>query len=29
MDQILTRCDGAIGIDNDIIVHGKEDKEHY
>ena len=28
MDQVLDRCDGAIDIANDMIVHGKDDKEH-
>ena len=28
MDQILERCEGVIGIADDIVVHGKDDKEH-
>ena len=28
MDQILTRCDGVIGIADDVVVHGKDDAEH-
>ena len=28
MDQILTHCDGVIGIIDDVVVHGKDDKEH-
>ena len=28
MDQILTCCDGVIGIADDVVVHGKDDKEH-
>ena len=28
MDQILDRCEGVIGITDDIIIHGKDDAEH-
>ena len=28
MDQILTCCNGVIGIADDVVVHGKDDKEH-
>ena len=28
MDQILTHCDGVIGIADDVVVHGRDDKEH-
>ena len=28
MDQILDRCEGVIGITDDIIIHGKDDVEH-
>ena len=28
MDQILTLCDGVIGIADDVVFHGKNDKEH-
>ena len=28
MDQILTCCDGVIGITDYVDVHGKDDKEH-
>ena len=28
MDQILDHCEGAIGIADDIIIHGKDDAEH-
>ena len=28
MDQILTHCDGVIGIADDVVVNGKDDKEH-
>ena len=28
MDQILTYCDGVIGIADNVVVHGKDDKEH-
>ena len=28
MDQILDRCEGVIGIADDIIIHGKDDAEH-
>ena len=28
MDQLLTRCEGVIGIADDIVVHGKDDAEH-
>ena len=28
MDQILERCEGVIGIADDIVVHGKDDEEH-
>ena len=28
MDQILDRCEGVIGIADDIIIHGKDDVEH-
>ena len=28
MDQILTCCDGVTGIADDVVVHGKDDKEH-
>ena len=28
MDQILIYCDGVIGIKDDVVVHGKDDKEH-
>ena len=27
MDQILDRCEGVIGITDDIIIHGKDDAE--
>ena len=29
MDQILDHCKGAIGIVDDIIIHGKDEEEHY
>ena len=28
MDQILERCEGAIGIADDVVIHGKDDEEH-
>ena len=28
MDQILTHCDEVIGIADDVVVHGRDDKEH-
>ena len=28
MDQILEHCEGAIGITDDIIIHGKDDEGH-
>ena len=28
MDQILTHCDGVIGIADDVVVHGTDDQEH-
>ena len=28
IDQILAHCDGVIGITDDVVVHGKGDKEH-
>ena len=28
MDQILECCEGAIGITDDIIIHGKDNEEH-
>ena len=28
MDQILTYCDGMIGITDNVVVHGKDEKEH-
>ena len=28
MDQILECCEGAIGIADDVIIHGKDDEEH-
>ena len=28
MDQILACCKGVIGIADDVVVHGKDDKEH-
>ena len=28
MDQILDRCEGVIGIADDIIIHGKDNAEH-
>ena len=28
MDQILTHCDGVSSIADDVVVHGKDDKEH-
>ena len=28
MDQILSQCPGTIGIADDVIVHGKDDKDH-
>ena len=28
MGQILDRCEGVIGIADDIIIHGKDDAEH-
>ena len=28
MDQILDRCEGVIGITDDIIIHDKDDAEH-
>ena len=28
MDQILTHCNGVIGITDDVVIHGKDDKEH-
>ena len=29
MEQILTHCDGVIGIVDDVVVHAKDDKKHY
>ena len=26
MDQILTCCDGVIGIADDVVVHGKDER---
>ena len=28
MDQILECCEGALGIADDVIIHGKDDEEH-
>ena len=28
MDQIFSQCPGTIGITDDVIVHGKDDKDH-
>ena len=28
MDQILERCEGAIGITDDVVIHGKDDEDH-
>ena len=28
IDQILERCEGVIGITDDVVVHGKDDEEH-
>ena len=28
MDQILSQCPGTIGITDNVIVHGKDDKDH-
>ena len=28
MDQMIDRCEGVIGIADDIVVHGKDDAEH-
>ena len=28
MDQILEHCEGAIGITDDIVIHGKDDEKH-
>ena len=28
MDQILSQCPGTIGITDDVIIHGKDDKDH-
>ena len=28
MDQIIKRCEGVIGIADDIVVYGKDDAEH-
>ena len=28
MDQIIERCEGVIGIADDIVVYGKNDAEH-
>ena len=28
MDQILSQCEGVIGIADDIIICGKDDEEH-
>ena len=28
MDQILECCEGLIGIADDVIIHGCDDKEH-
>ena len=28
MDQILTHCNGGIGITDDVDFHGKDDKKH-
>ena len=28
MDQILACCDGVIGITDNVVVHGKDDREH-
>ena len=28
MDQIITHCNGVIGIADDVVFHGKDDNEH-
>ena len=28
MDQILECCEGAIGIADDVVIHGKDDEDH-
>ena len=28
MDQILEHCEGVIGISDNIVIHGRDDKEH-
>ena len=28
MDQILTHCTGVIGITDDVVIHGQDDKKH-
>ena len=28
MDQVITQCDGVIGIAGDVVVCGRDDKEH-
>ena len=28
IDQILECCEGAIGITDDVVIHGKDDEEH-
>ena len=28
MDQILEHCEGAIGITDDVVIHGKDDEDH-
>ena len=28
MDQILECCEGAIGITDDVVIHGKDDEDH-
>ena len=28
MNQILEYCEGAIGIADDVVIHGKDDEEH-
>ena len=28
MDQILSQCPGTIGITDNVIIHGKDDKDH-
>ena len=29
VDHIIEHCDGMIGIADDVVIHGKDDEEHY